>query len=237
MSLIGILTASFIPFFVIAFLIIIHELGHFLTAKMLGIEVDKIVIYPLGGISKFRMPLNTSINKEFLILIMGPLFQQFAYIFLKQILTNYISIVKGYHYGILLFNLLPIYPLDGGKLLNLFLAKQLSFKRSLKLTLFISYIAIVLLLFINFQNVGLNLMAITIFLLWKTTKEYQQINYLYNKFLLERYLNNYHFKNCKMINDISKFYRDRRHIIKEKGKYYLEKDSLEKIYKNINKKH
>ena len=55
-------------------------------ALLLKVEVKKIYLYPLGGISKFFLPLNASYKKEFLILIAGPIFQQIAKILLIIIL-------------------------------------------------------------------------------------------------------------------------------------------------------
>lgn len=67
------------------------------------------------------------------------------------------------------------------------------------------------------------------------TKEKRKINQLYNKFILERYLNNYNFKNSKMVNNINNFYRSRRHLVKENDNYYLEKDYLIKKYQKFTK--
>ena len=77
--LLALLTASIYELFIIYFLIIIHELGHCLFAKINNIEIEKVYIYPLGGISKFNMELNTKKNIELIILIAGPIFQFLAY--------------------------------------------------------------------------------------------------------------------------------------------------------------
>ena len=87
--MLSILTASYKYFIIISSLIVIHELGHFLTAKVLNLEIDKIYIYPLGGISRINMPLNISIYKELLVLIMGPLFQFLSYYILLFIFDDY----------------------------------------------------------------------------------------------------------------------------------------------------
>ena len=94
--IIAVLTATYKIFIIISVLIIIHELGHFIFAKIFGIETDKIYIYPLGGISKFNMPLNTSPYKEFLILIMGPIFQNIAYFILLTIFNDK-NLILQYH--------------------------------------------------------------------------------------------------------------------------------------------
>ena len=200
-------------------------------AYLLGIKIEEIYIYPLGGISKFNMDLNISIKKEFLILIMGPLFQQIAYIILLIIMPSKKEIITIYHYSILSFNLLPIYPLDGGKLLNLIFNKFISYKNSLKLVINLSYI--VLLLIFIFTNKNINLIIMSILIIILITKEKNKIDYIYNKYLLERYLNNYNFKNNKIINNINNLYRDNNHLIYENNTYYREKEYLEKIYRKL----
>ena len=231
-AIVAILSASFVPFFIISFLIIIHELGHFLIAKFLKIDVVKIYLYPLGGIAKFNMKQNVSLVKELLILIMGPLFQIMAYLFLRTFLSHYQEMITIYHYGILLFNLLPIFPLDGGKLVNIFLTSLFSFKISYYLSIIISYLLVVVIFFLNINNLNLNFLLVVCFLLFKITSEYKKINYYYQKFLLERYLNDYNFKKTKLINNGLNFYRNKKHLLKIEDKYMWEDDFLQKLFKN-----
>ena len=73
------------PFIIISILLFIHEIGHFLSAYLLGINVYKIYFYPYGGESRFNMDLNESILKEFIILIMGPIAQFIIYFILINI--------------------------------------------------------------------------------------------------------------------------------------------------------
>ncbi len=230
MALISVFTATYNIFIIISFLIIIHELGHFLCAKVVGVEIEKIVIYPLGGISKFKMPLNISFLKEFLILISGPIFQFIAYYILLKCWHHYEKLINIYHYSILIFNLLPIYPLDGGKLVNLVLSMKLPFKISLKMTIIISYIMILVLVLINYPDIHLNLIFMTTFLIYKLVSEQRKTEYLYNKFLLERYIHKYNFKRSKIIHNENNFYRNKRHLIKKDDKYYLEDEFLSQKY-------
>lgn len=204
-------------------------------AKMLLVKVDKIYLYPLGGISKFFLPLNSSFIKEFLILIAGPLAQEFAKIILIIIFPSFKEMVISYHYGILLFNLLPVYPLDGGKLIQLIFSTIIPFEKSIKLSIIISYLTIFVYFILNITNMKINYIIISIFLIYKVVSEQKQIKYIYEKFILERYLNNYNFKNSKIITNYKNFYKNKRHLIKEDHIYYIEKEYLEKKYKKSKK--
>ena len=216
-------------------LIIVHELGHFLTAMFFKIDPDKIYIYPFGGISKFNMRLNEKIEKELLILVLGPLSQfVFAIILMRlPFFNHYEKIIRIYNYTILGFNLLPIYPLDGGKILNILLSIKKSFKKSLLITLYISYITVIIFSFIFIYNdLSLNIIIIISFLIYKVNKEWNNKNYLNDKFLLERYLHNYKFKKRKCVNRVDDFMRNKSHILRIKGKYYTEKEALYNKFHN-----
>lgn len=211
-------------------IIFIHELGHFLTAKFLGWKVDKIYFYPYGGYTKFNDDLNRPKIEELLIMIMGPLFQILYFYLLKGFLNiNELDLFKSYHYSILLFNLLPIYPLDGGKLLNIIFNYFRSFRTSFKLTIVISYLlsflGIVILLYKR-VGVSLSFFMVVIILMCKLTEEAKKEKFYFNKFLLERHLNNYEFNKIKVIKGINAMSRDYKHVLFYNGKAHSEKEEL-----------
>lgn len=176
------------------------------------------------------MSLNINPLKELLVLIMGPVFQNLAY-FILLFLFDY-DLVNKYHLGILIFNLLPIYPLDGGKLLNIFFTKILPYKTSYKLVIIVSYIMTIIIL-ISSRIITINVIITYIFLVYIIRKEQLKTDFLYNKFLLERYLNNYNYKKIKIVNNINNLYRTKNNIINDGNKYYYEREILEKKYNKI----
>ena len=196
-------------------------------ASLLGLKTYKIYIYPLGGISLFDMPLNINPLKELLVIIMGPLFQ-FIAAFLLISIFDYNS-VMFYHFGILYFNLLPIYPLDGGKLLNLLFNYFIPYKYSYKIIIYISYIISIIILFSN-NVLSINMIITYIFLIFIIRKEHLKVNYIYNKFLLERYLNDYNYKKSIVIPNDNHFYRMKKNIIKNNNLLINEHDYLIKKY-------
>ncbi len=228
------LTGCFINLIAFTSLIIIHELGHYYTCKILKIKVDNIIIYPYGGITKINDKIDINLNKELLISISGVIIQS-IYFFIIYLLykNNFLreytyNIFFKYHYNILIFNLIPIYPLDGSKILNIIINKIFNFKLSNILIIIISIINIILLLFIyKFNYSYIMILGILINYLYNYLTN---IKYIYNRFLLEKYLYKTNFKNKKIINNYKNMYRNTNHIIKKDNIYQKEVDFLSKMF-------
>jgi len=205
-------------------------------AYSLGYREASIVIYPFGGITKYNGYLNSSMMKELLILICGPLFQEILYIiFLILYKKNLIysinfNIIDLFHKNLLYFNFLPIIPLDGSKLLLLILEKVFPYKKSNIIMVIISFISIFI--FSVFEK-RLIFILLSCILIKSIIEESNMINTKYNKFLLERYLNEFNFKKGKSINSIEKIKRSKRHNIIENNKIYDEKEYLDKYFKRL----
>ena len=133
---------------------------------------------------------------------------------------------------ILGFNLLPIFPLDGSKFLNLFLNKITSFRNSLIFTLDISFLFLVLIIFKS--NFNLILILVISFILGKIITEYRGRNEIFNRFLLERFTKRYRFSRLKIIRgmDTKKMKRDFRHFFKDKKRCFSEREILLKRFFN-----
>ena len=82
--LIVILTGNFNYFIVYFILLLIHELGHARTGIILGYKLERIEFYPMGGITILDLPINISLRKELLILVMGPIMQIIGYLILRN---------------------------------------------------------------------------------------------------------------------------------------------------------
>lgn len=202
-------------------------------------NISKIRLYPFGGNITFEDKINRPLKQEFVVLISGPIFQIFYYLLLSVI--NYIGLINpytfniiiNYHYSLLLFNLLPIYPLDGSKLFNVILSKFISFKKAHKIMLYMSFITIVIILYyLKYISIGVNMYLIIAILIFKLVNEMNNHNNIFNKFLLERYLGNFDFKKLKTIKgiDLSKMMRDKRHIFTFNNSNLTEKQLLRKRY-------
>ena len=232
--ILAILSARFQIVLLISILLLIHECGHFFTALLFKWPTEKIVFYPFGGISKFSHDINCSLKEEILVLLMGPIMQLIGYYFLLSldIFINYYQVITTINYSILIFNLLPIYPLDGGRLLHCFICYFTSYNLSFKIIYFLSYFLLLIILLIFIYNPSLNLLIVFVLLLIKLIKEQKLTNYYKEKFFLERYLYNYKFKKSKIVSDVNKFKRMYHHLLKINKKYFLEEEYLKNKYKN-----
>jgi stage IV sporulation protein FB len=227
------LTGLFKEACIFTIIIVIHEIGHIAMAFLLKWQINSINLYPYGGLTKFDEPLNKSLGEELLITIMGPITQIIFFGLIEIGKIGDTNLIRSYHYGILFFNLLPIYPLDGGKLSSLLLQLIFPYKKSLRYVVYFSYLNIIFLFLYLSNNFILSFFLITVLLIFKLIEEHKKINYYFNKFILERYLHRYSFKKKAIISNLDQFYRNKSHIIKKKDKYLTERSALaEKFKKN-----
>ncbi len=220
------ITGNFKGFFLFTIIILMHEFGHIVTALYYKWKIEKVLLLPFGALTIFHEKLNRPIKEEFMILIMGPLVQIIFVFAIYNIFKN--NDIINYSNLILFFNLLPIYPLDGSKLLNVILNILTSFKKSHLLTIYISFLTLVFLLIK--VNLNLILCLILLFILIKVIEEYKNHNNLFNLFLLERLNNDFKFKKRKTIKNIQSMKRDYKHIFKIGTKYYSEKEIIRKRF-------
>ncbi len=118
--LLGALTA--ITFFAC---ILLHELGHALAAKRMGIAVRGITLFLFGGVAEIEEP--KSAGSEFLMAVAGPLVSvALAAIFWSlhffANLQGWLGVACWYlaaiNTAVLVFNMVPAFPLDGGRVLR-----------------------------------------------------------------------------------------------------------------------
>lgn len=233
MVLLIILTGMFRDFSLFAILLLIHELGHSIMGVLLGWHLNKIKFFPYGGVSEFDLSFNHPLWQELLILVMGPLFQIGAYFVLSILLGNIDRVfqLRIYHNSLLLFNLLPIYPLDGGKLVSLILYHFFPFHKGMKLAIYGSFFLLFFILFVMLTSYRqTNLILILGIVFTKLLQEKRKIPFYYQKFLLERYLDPPFFKKRKVITRIEDMYRDKKHLLFVDGYYKTEREILKKHF-------
>lgn len=227
-SFIAIITGLFREFLTFILIILLHELGHILGGLLCKIYPKQINIYPFGGLTIFNMKVNTSSLKELFIALSGPLFQIFTFFLFKSYFDFYF--VK-YNLFLIVFNLLPIYPLDGSKIINCCFNLFLSFKHSFFLMIYISFFSLSLfLLFLFFHHSSFVWLLLISLLLQKIIEYLNNYGYLFNQFLWERYNYKLHFKREKFINKASEMHKGYRHLFKINGYLQDEEEILRKRF-------
>ncbi len=224
-ALIFILVGYFKFYLSFMLILFIHELGHVTLSLIFKWHIKSIILFPLGILLKFEDSLNKPLIEEFIISISGIIFQL---IFISFIHNYYLVISSNI---ILIFNILPIYPLDGAKVINIILNKITNFKTSYFLTLQISFITIIILISLSIINKSLMFLISFIPLLINLIGLITNRNNVFIKFLLERYLYSIKFKKYKYINNIKYMKRDYKHYIITENNVESEKVFLKKIFK------
>ena len=196
-------------------------------------NIIKIDLYPFGGIIITNEEIDKSLKEEIIITIMGPLFQImfFLVIFIlykNNYVTEYLyNLYTNYNLSIICFNLLPIVPLDGSKILNILLNKIFNFRLSYNINIVISVIFLAL-FFLIFKK-DTSYYIIIIFLIYQILYFIKNKYYIFNKFILEKKLKRSSYIKYKKVDNIKKMYRNKRNLIKDDYGYVTE-------YKYINKK-
>ena len=208
-------------------LIIVHELGHIITGLYFKWKINRVIILPFGCLTKFDVDINTRLIEEFIVSISGVIIQFIFYILIKnKISYNYFNYIN---YFLIIFNLLPINPLDGSKIFSILINKLTSFYNSLYISSYISLISIIIINIVLF-NINRLIVFISLFLIIETLKNYKNINNIFNKFLLERYLKKYEFKKRKRVKSVYEMKKDYKHIFYTHNKCITEYTFLIKMF-------
>lgn len=181
---------------------IIHELGHLLAGFLMGMKPEKIEIMPFGVSISFKINVkeyNKKIKKgnvleikKIVVALAGPI-TNFIIILITDNLN--LDLIKSMliiytNFLIMIFNLLPIYPLDGGRLLKGILHIILGKRKSEKYINTISKITVIIItaissiLILYIQNISIFLIDMYLgYLVIKEDLKYKKREEIYKKIL------------------------------------------------------
>ena len=137
---------SSVVFMILLFLCVLaHEFGHVFTARAFGVATPDVTLLPIGGVARLeRIPEEP--GQEFLIAIAGPLVNVAIALLLlvfagADLSANKLAAVESAQVSMIdrlasvnlflaVFNLIPAFPMDGGRILRSLLAIKLGFTRA-----------------------------------------------------------------------------------------------------------
>ena len=193
------LTGYFLELIILFILVIVHELGHVIMALAIGWRVKAVRLLPFGGVVEVDEGTGTSAKDEWLVAIAGPLqniwMAAFAWLMGDLGLwslewTNYLIRANLW---LAAFNMLPILPLDGGKIVLAMLSYRFQFFDVLLWTARMSIVSSIILIgyaifpvLFTSQGIKLNELMIGIFLLYSNLTYHRHVPFLFYRFLLFR---------------------------------------------------
>ncbi|SMF44261.1 M50 family metallopeptidase [Paenibacillus barengoltzii] len=197
--LISVLTGHFLELLALFTIVFVHEMGHVFAARMYDIKVLSVQMLPFGGVAVMEDAGNLTAGREIVIALAGPL--QNLMLIGASLLLHAIEIWDGPFLSyfiqsnllIALFNLLPILPLDGGKISQALCSLVMPYYATLLWSYRISLLFSVLLvaysflpLWLGLGGMQLNLLLIGLFLLYSNLMDYRNIPYRFIRFLVNR---------------------------------------------------
>lgn len=170
----------------IFFCVVLHELGHSLVARRTGVIVRRIVLYPFGGAAQLdRIPERPA--QELAIAIAGPLVSaaiagllmlaRGGWPDLEALLERpmsagwFVDMLAATNVALAVFNLLPVFPSDGGRILRALLAFVMPYPRATAVAAWIGQIAAVGLAVLGWQTENPVLLLVSLALMFAARRE------------------------------------------------------------------
>ncbi|MFP4068903.1 MAG: site-2 protease family protein [Opitutales bacterium] len=166
--------------------VVLHELGHALTARFFGVGTEYIVLLPIGGVASLEKIPEKPLQ-ELLVAVAGPavnvvLAVVFGGLFFlgagetgfEEALRggSFLAVLTAINVFLVLFNLIPAFPMDGGRMLRALLATFLGRVRATRIAATIGQ-ALAVLFFLAGFSVGPILLLIGVFVFFGALGERQ----------------------------------------------------------------
>lgn len=186
--------------------VVLHEFGHALAARRYGIPTLDIILLPIGGVARLKQMPEKPLQ-ELVIAIAGPVVNVlialvlslwFVYPGLSSLPApsqeNELSLIGDYRFFIpalifinlmlVIFNLLPAFPMDGGRVFRALLSGKLGLYKATRIATFFGQILAVLMFIYGIWEFSLTTALIGVFIFFAASKENK---YIHGKTLLTRH--------------------------------------------------
>ena len=197
LMLVSVATGYFAELITLFAIVLIHEIGHAVAAKSFGWRIVKIELLPFGGVAETDDRGRSSAYEEMIVALAGPVQNGWmaAFALLMKNWGVWDAAWSDYfiraNVMIALFNLLPIVPLDGGKVLQALASLWLPYYRTLTVCsaagcMLSVPVVVYALPHSHSGGLNLNLLAIGLFLLVSNGYAYRNASYVFVRFLMNR---------------------------------------------------
>jgi stage IV sporulation protein FB len=194
----SIVTGRFTELVTLFFIVLWHELGHLVTALRFGWTVREVKLLPFGGVVEVEEAGTLPVREEIWVAIAGPI-QNAILAAISYGLGQAGWIDTGWSDDFVranvligLFNLLPVLPLDGGRMLQAWISLQVPFHRTLmwsaKISLVFSGLIVIASMypFLIGGLLHLNLLTVGLFLCVSNWTYFRNVPFLFLRFLVHR---------------------------------------------------
>jgi Zn-dependent protease len=162
--------------FSVFFCVLLHEFGHALTARAFGIGTQDITLYPIGGVARLQR-MSENPFEELLIAVAGPavnvviatglalLLNVVGGLAPEWLLTLPAQFLHGLmlvNIGLVVFNMIPAFPMDGGRVLRALLSMGLGHLTATRIAVAVSTVALLVLGFVGIMWVRNPMMLIVL---------------------------------------------------------------------------
>lgn len=197
--LLGAFALEKLPEALLLFAIVLwHESFHLVLAKLHRLDVTNIELLPFGGVARLEALLQLNPQVEWIVAIVGPLSNGLlvllAYGFKPYLAvpTQWFQFFLQANFGMLLFNLLPALPLDGGRVLRSLLVQRHGFKEATRFAALLGQILSIIVLAWSGYLVSLGhynglILGLTGVMLFVSAREEQKnASYVFMRYLTQK---------------------------------------------------
>ncbi len=161
----------------------LHELGHSFVARSRGNEINSITLMLLGGVAEIK-EMSEEPQDELRISLVGPMVSLaigLTLILIAQLTTNFIAADLQFivlylgqlNVFLAIFNLIPAFPNDGGRVLRAFIARKRDFLTATKIAVSVSKVIVFIFGVIGFLYGNFILILIAFFIYMRANQEFQ----------------------------------------------------------------